>query len=141
MGSPCLKWTNRMYATTFWIGGKKTQRTKETASRLQMHDGDWIKFLEGGNVKSLHLCVPENVYIALEKAKEEACMELERIASKDTLYLIKEKQHLQTALECKIKQIDEIIKKSEEGKKGIKLAADTEELGMIMVEASQKSTE
>ena len=41
--------------------------------------------------------MPENVCIALEKAKEEAYMELERIASKDTLHLIKEKQHLQTA--------------------------------------------
>ena len=39
---------------TFWIGGKKTKRTKERASKLQMHDGDWINFLEGGSVKSFY---------------------------------------------------------------------------------------
>ena len=53
--------TNHTDAMTFWIKGKKTQRTKETASRLQLHDGDWNIFLEGGSVKSLHLCVPKNV--------------------------------------------------------------------------------
>ena len=75
----------------------------------------------------------------MEKAKEEACRELERIASEDTLHLIKEKQYLQTALECKKKQIDGIIKKREEGGKEIKLAADTEELGMIMVKVPKRA--
>ena len=106
-----------------------------------MYDGDWIKFLDGGSVKSFHLRVPKNVRIALEKTKEEACRELERIASKYTLHLIKEKQHQQTALEHTQKEIEEIIKKSEEGEHEIRLAADTKELGIIMDKATKKITE
>ena len=77
---------NRTDAMTFLIGRKKTQRIKEAESKLQMYDGDWIKFLERSSVKSFHLCVPKDVCIALEKAKERVCSELERIASKDALH-------------------------------------------------------
>ena len=60
---------NRTDAMTFWIGGKKTQRTKETVSMLQMYDGDWIKFLDGGSVKSFHLCVPKKRVRSLRKGQ------------------------------------------------------------------------